>query len=946
MSSNFSLGDLSVLCVNVRSIRNKFAEFKAHLSEVKRKFSFIFITESWLKADDDVTFEIEGYKSKSIYREGRRGGGIKLYFLEYLSLDVITEQTFVEDFCEMLTVESKVPKYGKIILSCIYRPPNTPFESFLEKMENLLSFVHNSRAIVTGDFNLNISGDSLNSDVINYLELFAQCGFYNEIDIDTYASPSNGEKKSCIDHLWTNFDCPRESFVVHPSIADHYAISIIFRVNFDDSPIPTRFRDYKQENIESYNANIVNEFSSLSFDYSNVDTFASELQASLLRIQNKYFPIKKKILTQKRIMNPWLTNNIIKCIRKKYAWYKKFKQKIITYRSYKAYCSSLRSLLRYAQRNYYISKLRRLNRDPRKNWKILNKLLNRRRKDNTSSSFIIGGREESDCKVIADEFCKFFTEKPKLVLNSIPGTQSDFSHLVGHNPNTMSLFPTNDSEVHKAVMSLQKMGNLEALSSKFLKLSSLFISPFIAKLFNLCVERGVYPGIFKTARVTPIFKNKGSRDHMNNYRPISVMCNMSKIFEKLLNDRLNSFFFSQNLLCQNQFGFRKGRNTEMAAISLVNRIVPVLENKSFAVCIFLDFTSCFDTVDRHLLLKKLQRYGVRGRALDFIRSYFQNRKHFVSYNNFSSEISSQDIGVIQGSMNGPFFYDVYSNDLNFICNGANIMFADDTCLIYSGENLEVLMSNVNLKLKEIYDWCSCNKLSINPSKSEFMLITRKRVEVVPPLYMGREEIKHCNSVKYLGLSIDDDMKYATHGNQLKSKLSMYAGISYRLSQYLDIGSAKKYYYAFVYSSLTYCITVWGGILQSTRFGGCLSRLQDKIVRNLFSKFSNESNLFKEIKLLKVYDIHRMYVSVYMFRMVVLNNCPVLDDAVNLDYPTHSYPTRYRDRAILPVPHIRALRISYHYQFVNIWNSIPTSVKDSRSLSSFKRSLTEFFVSQY
>ena len=346
------------------------------------------------------------------------------------------------------------------------------------------------------------------------------------------------------------------------------------------------------------------------------------------------------------------------------------------------------------------------------------------------------------------------------------------------------------------------------------------------------------------------------------------------------------------------------------------------------------------------MLTKLERYGVRGRALDFIRSYFKQRKHLVSYNDSVSEVFSQDIGVIQGSLNGPLFYDIYSNDLNLICNGANIMFADDTCLFYSGDDLEDLMADVNLKLKEIYDWCSYIKLSINPSKSEFMLITRRRVEVVPPLFMGSEEIGRHTSVKYLGLVIDDNMKYTSHGKHLKSKLSMYAGISFRLSHYLDVSSAKKYYYAFVYSSLTYCVTVWGGILQNTRFGSCLSRLQGRIVKNLFGKFSSERNLFKEFKILKVKDIHKLYASIYMFRMVRLDDCPVLDDTVNLDYPSHPYPTRQRDLAILPFPYIRSLRISYHYQFVNEWNSIPGNIRDARDLKTFKRSLTEFLISQY
>ena len=364
-----------------------------------------------------------------------------------------------------------------------------------------------------------------------------------------------------------------------------------------------------------------NEFSTFVSD-DNIDLYTLKLTNFLKGIQNKYFPIKQKLISNKRMMTPWLSSDLLKCIKKKEIWFKLFKQNIITYRSYNFYCKCLRTLLRQARSLFYRSKLSKLNKNPRENWKVINKLLNRDNKNEINRKFEINGTNVTNMEYISNEFCTFFTNKPIVIDHSINDTQSSYMHLLNHNSNTMSLFDTCPDEVGKAVMSLRKNGDLNDLSRRFLKLSCTFIAPLLTKLFNLCVQNGKYPSSFKLSKVIPIFKNKGSIGDLNNYRPISIICNLSKVFEKLLNNRLFSFFHCQNLLSTNQFGFRKNSNTELAILSLMKRIIPGIEEKKIIICVFLDFTACFDTVSRNILFRKLEKYGVRGVSLDFIKSYF------------------------------------------------------------------------------------------------------------------------------------------------------------------------------------------------------------------------------------------------------------------------------------------------------------------------------------
>ena len=156
------------------------------------------------------------------------------------------------------------------------------------------------------------------------------------------------------------------------------------------------------------------------------------------------------------------------------------------------------------------------------------------------------------------------------------------------------------------------------------------------------MDQGIFPDIFKSAKITPVFK-KGVRNMIKNYRPISILCNIAKIFEAVICSRLKEFFMSQNLLSEKQFGFRTNKSTEMAVHDLIFKLLPAFENKKYAICVFLDYSACFDTISREILLDKMKRYGVRGTELELIKSYLKGRQQYVNYSNTNSTHHQQNI---------------------------------------------------------------------------------------------------------------------------------------------------------------------------------------------------------------------------------------------------------------------------------------------------------------
>ena len=190
-------------------------------------------------------------------------------------------------------------------------------------------------------------------------------------------------------------------------------------------------------------------------------------------------------------------------------------------------------------------------------------------------------------------------------------------------------------EISKIIASVKKEGSLGDISIRFLRACVPFILKPLCNFFNLCITSGVFPDIMKLAKINPVFK-KGSTHIVTNYRPISILCNISKIFESIMYNRLNNFLMSQNILSERQYGFRKGKNTELAVLDLLHRVLPSIQDKKFAICVFLDYSACFDTICRDILLKKLERYGVRNSCLNLFKSYLTDRRQYVEYKNFRS----------------------------------------------------------------------------------------------------------------------------------------------------------------------------------------------------------------------------------------------------------------------------------------------------------------------
>ena len=255
--------------------------------------------------------------------------------------------------------------------------------------------------------------------------------------------------------------------------------------------------------------------------------------------------------------------------------------------------------------------------------------------------------------------------------------------------------------------------------------------PLIAKpltrLINSSFENGLFPDELKI--VIPIFKNCDKKDTIN-YRPISVLTFFSKIFEKTMYNHLLSFIDRKYILYKYHFGFRKSHSTNHAIISLLEKVNQALDAGKVPVGVFQELKKTFDTVDHNLLIDKLFKYGNRGNILNWFKSYLTNRKQYVNWQDTNAEIETVSCGVPQGSIFGPLLLILYVNDLPKVSNKfVSILFADDTTILFDRNKIHSIVTPLNYELDKLVIWLNANKLSINVSKTHYIVFHRARRKI-------------------------------------------------------------------------------------------------------------------------------------------------------------------------------------------------------------------------
>ena len=875
--------------VNINSIRNKFDYVHDILSN--NLIDMLAISET--KLDDSFTnqqFVCTGFNIHRYDYTGR-SGGIMVFIRNDIPHRRRTDLECSMHGTESLVMECIVRKQKWIVITC-YKSPSIKHEHFVESLDTMCATAlsESSDVLIMGDFNINM----MHTNVITR-DICDVYGFHNVISNPTCFKSANG---TLIDPVLVNRkNRIVQAFNVTCGASDwHNLVGCITKLHMPRLPnTQITYRSYKHFNDKNFKNDISNiPFHVIEiFDDMNDQYWAySHLLTNVL---DEHAPLKTKTIKKNQV--PYMNGDL----RREMFYRNNLKNKFFKHRSdtnwnnYRKQRNKVVGLKRYAIKKYFINKC--CNDANGKNfWQTVKPFMSSKRsctgniilQDNDQlyskqsdvadilNSYYstiadnIGGSDNIDDDTLENIILRH-RDHPSV--NAIKSRRTD--------RNVFTFCSLTEESVYRELNSLHinKATGFDNMPPKIVKLCSAELCPSFTILLNICINKSCFPADMKRAEIVPIFKKNDVLDK-KNYRPVSVLPALSKLFEKHLSLQLSDLF--ENIFDCLLSAYRKRYGCQDVLLKLLESWRQDLDAKHYIGNVMMDLSQAFDSMPRGLLLAKLNAYGVDEKSCNLLCSYLTNRNQRVKLSSIRSDWLQTFRGFPQGSGLGPLLFNIFGNDLFYFIKQSTLYnYADDNTISYSHVDVNTVLSVLESDCKLAIEWFTSNFMQANPDKFQVLFLYPGVSDDFPEhIPINETHISRCKQVKLLGVIFDDKLKFDKHVSVLCGKASRQLNALIRISRNLGYKQRFRIYETFILSNFNFCPIVWHYCsLTSTKN---MEKIQKRALRFLTKDTeSNYSQLLEKTNMPSL-SLHRMrYVSTEVFKCLSQMNPSFMSNMFNV-----------------------------------------------------------------
>lgn len=921
----------------------------AHIDEIKNyvennDLEILAFTEARITSDiNDFELQIKGYSHVRCNSENRYTGAVICYVKDYVNYEVRLNIS-TDKVLWLLAIEVK-----KCLIVIVYRSPSSSVAEFLVHMERIVEDIQalcNENIYIMGDLNIDVGVSSFYEDKL--IKLMKNIGLSQKVKDYTRITEIS---KSIIDLVFTNDEEAQVEVRRTPKITDHDIISlaVIKSRQMNNSNKETyyyKFRDLKKIDER----NIVQILSGKKWSNGEIDHRLDVFNKNIISAIDEIAPIQTR--QSKKLMNKWFDEETKLLIKRRDFAYNQASLQSTEERwsIYKELRNLVTTTIRRKKKLYYENLIDQNKNNSKAMWKAIKEVLGNKGKNNTISEIFFGNSLVNEEEQIAERFNEYFvTSIEEIVKNKKQNETFTANQLEIEETNLQldNFRHITIDDIKKIIKTLRKDNSIDGIDKKIIKFGMPVIGNELMNIINKSIDEGKVPNKWKGSLVIPVPKVINTKI-CEEHRPINMLPISEKIMEVFIKEQILDHVKVNNILIPNQSGFRDKHSCESSIQLVVSRWKELIDQGKTILTVFIDFKRAFETIDRKKLTNKLAKYGIVENANKWVDDYLSNRYQQTKIGERISSKKQVNFGVPQGTVLGPLLFILYINNIVSCLDRSTIinLFADDTAITVFGEGEEEVRVKMQAELKSLEVWLSSNNLFVNTQKTKVMLFNKKNFENINKLELFGEQLEYVVECKYLGLIIDNQLKFSKHADYVIDKVNKKINFFRRLSNNLSMYSRVTVYKSIIAPHFDYCPTILFYLNETEK--NRLQKIQNRAMRVILkvNRYVRIRDMLECLQFMNI-DQRLVYQNLLFIFKMIHNLLPeYMAEKITFVNDIHNYNTRNAGDIYVPTAKKTSTQNSLFHKGLVIYNSLPQHIKTINSLNIFKRNISQYVKNNY